>query len=347
MLKAGVIRPSSSPSWAPTFYVRKSNGDRRIVHDFGGFNAKVKVPANPIPRKDEILRAMAQGKLFSTMALLWCFYQVRLEEKWIPYTAFATPDGLFEYLVTQMGISSGLSSFNRLMCSIFSDCSFFCQTYFDNLFVFTETESIDVISQHWKRCWTGVHKNIYSSRSRYVSSASPKFPVSAITLVATMMDPKKAESIRNWPIPATKREIQAFLGTCVYVMRFCPGFSKQVALLTDVIRLNPQQIYSFLALKTKLTSPPVLAHPDFSKPFHVNVDADFAVGGYLFQVYVDDHENVIAYGDRKLSKPEMPYPTWEKELIATLHAMRTWKVYLLDRPFYLNADHQTLETILQ
>ncbi|GMF19938.1 unnamed protein product [Phytophthora fragariaefolia] len=106
MIKAGVVRPSSSPYRAPTFRVRQNNGESRIVHDFRGLNAKVTVPANPIPRKDEILRAMARGKIFSAMDLLWGFYQVRLDEKSIPCTAFATPDGIFEYLVTPMGISS-------------------------------------------------------------------------------------------------------------------------------------------------------------------------------------------------------------------------------------------------
>ncbi|KAE8972582.1 hypothetical protein PF004_g24723 [Phytophthora fragariae] len=171
------------------------------------------------------------------------------------------------------------------------------------------------------------------------------------------MDPKKSDSIRNWPVPKTKHDMQAFIGTCVYVMRFCADFAEHVAVLTEVIRdkrprdpvsLNPQQLAAFNILKTKLTSPPVLAHPDFSKPFHVNVDAsDFAIGGYLFQLDENKAEKVIAYGGRKLSKPEMVYPTREKELLAALHAMRTWKVYLLDRPFYLNTDHHTLETILQ
>ncbi|KAE9273772.1 hypothetical protein PR003_g29801 [Phytophthora rubi] len=115
-------------------------------------------------------------------------------------------------------------------------------------------------------------------------------------------------------------------------MRFCADFAEHVAVLTEVIRdkrprdpvsLNPQQLAAFNILKTKLTSPPVLAHPDFSKPFHVNVDAsDFAIGGYLFQHDENKAEKVIAYGGRKLSKPEMVYPTREKELLAALHAIQ-------------------------
>lgn len=74
--------------------------------------------------------------------------------------------------------------------------------------------------------------------------------------------------------------------------------------------MNAQQLEAFNILKTKLTSPPVLADSDFFEPFHVNVYAsDFAVGGCLFQLDENGNENVIAFGGRKLSKPEMGYPT--------------------------------------
>lgn len=68
---------------------------------------------------------------------------MKLVEESIPFTAFATPDGSFEYLVTPMGISSSPSSFNRLVQAVFSDLQSYCQTYFDGLFVFTCSDSID------------------------------------------------------------------------------------------------------------------------------------------------------------------------------------------------------------
>ncbi|KAE8985055.1 hypothetical protein PR002_g22752 [Phytophthora rubi] len=92
MVATKIIRPSNSPYCAPTFCVRKANGEWRIVHDFRGINAKMRVPANPIPRKADIYRAMAQGRVFSAIDLLWGFYQVRLREDSIPFTASATPD---------------------------------------------------------------------------------------------------------------------------------------------------------------------------------------------------------------------------------------------------------------
>ncbi|KAG2780460.1 hypothetical protein PC129_g13103 [Phytophthora cactorum] len=91
MRKAKLIRPSNSTYCAPTFCIRKADGKWRIVHVFRGLNAKVRVPANPIPRKDEILRAMSGGKMFSALDLLWGYFQVKLWEDSIPYTAFANP----------------------------------------------------------------------------------------------------------------------------------------------------------------------------------------------------------------------------------------------------------------
>jgi hypothetical protein len=140
MLKAGVIRKSTSPYCAPTFCVKKPVG-WRIVHDFRRLNTKVRIPATPIPRKDDIFDAMSRGRLFSSMDLLWGFYQVRLRERDIPYTAVATPDGLFEYLVTPMGLSSSPASFNRMIQHIFKDLGDVCQAYFDDLFVFTASET--------------------------------------------------------------------------------------------------------------------------------------------------------------------------------------------------------------
>ncbi|OWZ08374.1 polyprotein [Phytophthora megakarya] len=70
--------------------------------------------------------------------------------------------------------------------------------------------------------------------------------------------------------------------------------------------------------------------------------SDYAVGGYLYQVDDSGKEQVISYGGRKLSKAEKMYPTREKELLAALHAMRLWLVYLIDKPFFQKTCSQRL-----
>lgn len=142
-----------------------------------------------------------------------------------------------------------------------------------------------------------------------------------------------------------------------YVLKYCRDFAALSAPLTDAIRgrtknerisLSSEQLRCFEGLKLRLSTPPTLAHPDFDRPFHVRMDAsDYAIGGYLFQIDDSGKERIIGYGGRKLNDAERMYPTREKELLAALHAMRTWKVYLIDKPFYVDTDHKTLETLLR
>ncbi|GMG18247.1 unnamed protein product [Phytophthora fragariaefolia] len=104
MVQAGIIRPSTSAFSAPTFCVKKPVG-WCIVHDYRQLNSSTILPAIPMPRKEDTFDAMGGSYWFSCMDLLWGYYQVKLRESDIPFTAFSTPDGLFEYLVTPMGLS--------------------------------------------------------------------------------------------------------------------------------------------------------------------------------------------------------------------------------------------------
>ncbi|KAE8963300.1 hypothetical protein PF011_g29084 [Phytophthora fragariae] len=302
---------------------------------------------------------MRHGKLFSAMDLLWGGFQVRLREQDIPYTAFSTPDGLFEYLVTPMGLSCSPAAFNQLMQRVFADQRAFCKAYFDDLFVFTPSDSMEehlaALEKVLERC---KEEQLYIKLSKCTFCAS-EIPCLGDFIGADgiRMDPDKISIIKNYPLPKTKRELQSFLGTCVYVLKYCPGFAELTAPLTELLKgktrnekiaMEAQHQECFAKLKDRLANPPVLAHPDFSRQFCVKMDAsDYAVGGYLYQLDDQDQERIIAYGGRKLSPAELKYPTREKELLAALYAMRTWKVYLIDKPFLINTDHRTLESILQ
>ncbi|GMF28449.1 unnamed protein product [Phytophthora fragariaefolia] len=286
------------------------------------------------------------------------FIQVRLRERDIPFTAFSTPDGHFEYLVTPMGLSSSPFAFNRLMQSVFEDQRDFCRVYFDDLFVFTPSADME---EHF----AGLDKVLARCEEQqlYVKLAKCTFCAPEIPCLGDFigrdgvrMDPDKIRTIRDWPVPRTKRELQSFIGTCVYVLKYCKDFAVLTGPLTEATRgktkheqiaLDGDQRRCFDELKARLTSPAVLAHPDSSLDYHVKMDAsDYAIGGYLYQVEANGREKIITYGGHKLDAAERMYPTREKELLAALHAMRTWKVYLIDKPFYVNTDHRTLESIL-
>ncbi|OWY95383.1 Retrotransposon protein, Ty3-gypsy subclass [Phytophthora megakarya] len=112
------------------------------------------------------------------------------------------------------------------------------------------------------------------------------------------------------------------------------------------INLTLEQGKCFPKLKAHLTSPPVLAHPDSRRDFYVQMGAsDYAVGGYLYQLDSEGKEKVIACSGKKLSSAELIEGVLE--LLAALHAMQVWRVYLIDKPFFVNTDHRPLQSILE
>src|SRR5438045_975147 len=73
---------------------------------------------------------------------------------------------------------------------------------------------------------------------------------------------------------------------------------------------------AFESLKQKLTSPPLLAFPDFQLPFMVDTDASgYGVGAILSQEK-NDMEHIIAYASRLLKTSEKNYSTTDRELLA-------------------------------
>ncbi|KAJ9521151.1 hypothetical protein QJQ45_022858 [Haematococcus lacustris] len=149
------------------------------------------------------------------------------------------------------------------------------------------------------------------------------------------VDPTKVQVVKEWPTPRNLKDLQAFLGLANYFRRFIPNFSslaapltnltsKQVAAAYDWEHFGGSEPKAFDGLKEALCSAPVLALPDFSKPFVVCTDASLVgTGGVLMQ-----DGRPVAYTSRKMSPAETRYATGEQELLGIIRAVREWRCYL-------------------
>ncbi|POM63509.1 Polyprotein [Phytophthora palmivora] len=198
MVQAGIIRPSTSASCAPTFCVKKPIG-WRIVHDFRQLNLATILSAIPMPRKEDTFDAMAGNYWFSCMDLHW--------------GAFSTPDGLFEYLVTPMRLSGSPGSFNRLLQKVFRDLRDIMRIYFGDIYVFTQSEDVsehlDALDRVLKRC---------EEQKLYIKLSKCQFCVDEIPCLGDFVgrnsvrkDPDKLKIIAEWPVPKTKKHMESFL----------------------------------------------------------------------------------------------------------------------------------------
>ena len=146
-------------------------------------------------------------------------------------------------------------------------------------------------------------------------------------------------------MPANLSELRSFLGLANYFRRFIHAFSTIARPLHMLTRKDAvwhwgascQTAFEFL--KEKLTAAPVLAAPDFSKPFEVVADAsDYTLGAILLQ-----EGRPVAFESRKLTPAECNYHTPEKELLAVMHALTIWRCYLDGSRFTIFSDHEPLK----
>lgn len=169
-----------------------------------------------------------------------------------------------------------------------------------------------------------------------------------------MPSESKIVSVKDWPRPTNVQEVRQFVGLCSHYRRFIPGFSSVAAPLTDLtkgvgakrrsIEWSAVCQDAFDKMKALMTSSSVLQHPALSKPFVIETDAsDFGVGAVLLQRDDNDVLHPLAYESKKLSSTEKGYPIQERELLAVLHALRTWRCFVDGANYVVYTDHNPLQ----
>ena len=116
--------------------------------------------------------------------------------------------------------------------------------------------------------------------------------------------------------PTNLQQVRSFPGLAGFYQCFVKDFSTIVLLLHALSKNNapfvwgPSQDAAFNELKNLLTHAPVLALPNFDKPFEIHCDASGnGIGGVLTQ-----EKRPIAYFSEKLSGAQLNYPIYDKEL---------------------------------
>ena len=81
MLKKDVVQPSSSPWASPIVVVQKKDGSCRFCMDYRKINTITRKDADPLPRIDDTIEALSGSQWFSTLDLLWGYWQVEMSKE--------------------------------------------------------------------------------------------------------------------------------------------------------------------------------------------------------------------------------------------------------------------------
>ncbi|WVZ70669.1 hypothetical protein U9M48_019312 [Paspalum notatum var. saurae] len=325
-LDKGFIRRSSSPWGCLALFVEKKDQGVTVKNKY------------PLPHIDILFDQLAGARVFSKINLRSGYYQIKIREEDIPKTAFSTRYGLYEYLVMFFGLTNAPAFIMPMMYLVFmNELDKFVVVFLDDILIYSKNEKEH--EEHLRIVFTRLREHkLYAKFSKW----------HILSEKGVAVDPSKVDDVLNWKQTETVIEIQSFLGLAGYYRRFIKDFSKTANPMTSLTKKNAKYVWSpnceeaFQTLKKLLTSAPVLAQPDVTKPFDVYCDAS---GNGLGSVPMQEGR-VIAYASRQLRKHEVNYPTHDLELAAVVHALKIWRRYLLGNTCHIYTDHKSLKYML-
>jgi hypothetical protein len=96
--------------------------------------------------------------------------------------------------------------------------------------------------------------------------------------------------------------------------------------------------------KEKMVTTPILSFLDWTKEFHVHVEASsIALGAVLTQLGEGDIDHPLYFSSRKLSESEQNYNTTEREGLAMVYSLQKFRHYLLGQHFKMFTYHSSLK----
>ena len=366
LLAGGIIRKSKSPFASNIVLVRKKNGKLRMCVDYRMLNNRPIKDAYALPRVEEVFNCL-RGKYFSTIDMKSGYHQVEMEEEHKERTAFTVgPLGFYEFNKMPFGLSNSPATYQRLMEECLGDYNMrICVIYLDDLIIFSDTfeqhlERLHMVLTRLRECGIKL-----SPEKCYFMERKVKFLGHVVGEHGIETDPDKIDKVRNYPTPKNPDELRSFLAFCGYYRKFVKDFAKVTRPLSDLLpptstkkknKCNKQTFdwkwedehqKTFDKMKEILTSPPILAYPEFDKPFEVHTDASsHGLGAVLYQEK-EGRKRVVAYASRSLTKSEKNYSAFKLEFLALKWAVtEKYSDYLLGNTFAVYTDNNPLTHIL-
>jgi hypothetical protein len=308
----------------------------------------------PLPRIDDMLETLSGSQWFSSLDLASGFWQVELNPKDREKTTFITRFGTYEFTVMPFGLCNAPATFQRLMDTVLRDILWqFVVVYIDDINIGSITFEEHLV--HLEQVFNRLEKaglKLSPEKCFFFKEELP-FLGHVISKNGIQTDPEKLRTIKEFPIPKDLTQLRGFIALASYYRKFVKNFSSIAEPLNRLMKKNTpyiwgkDQVEAFEHLKTCLMTPPILAYPNFEKPFILYTDAStFALGAILSQKDDDKKEHVIAYASRTLNKHERNYGITELECLAVVWAVKHFHHYLHGQKFIVITDHAALRYLL-
>ena len=342
MLEKGWIEKSKSAWSSPIVIVKKKGGGFRIAIDYRLLNKKTIPDKHPVPRIQECLDSLQGSSIYTTLDCSRAYYQGYMEEDSRPLTAFSSPWGFYQFVRIPFGLSNAVPIFQRYMEDLMEEFrASYAVPYLDDTIVHS-TSIMEHVEQVRKVLRKYQDKGLKLNLKKCTfCSSKVKYLGRIVSAKGWTMDEANVIAVKDLAKREyhTVGEIRQLLGLLNFHRRSVQDFAGTSRPITDLLMdsedkaemTNKQQkgVPSNKKIKweqkhqdalekliKQVTNPPIMAFPDYSKPFLLHTDASgHGLGAILYQQQDNDYR-VIAYASRSLKPSEKNYHSTKLEFMA-------------------------------
>lgn len=348
MLELGIIQESFSPYASPVVMQAKKVGDPRLCVDYRTLNAATKSMRLPMPNGHEVIQRMKGSKYFARIDLKKGFHQIPITEESIPYTAFVTQDGLYEYKTMPFGLKNPSGFFQWTMEQVLAGLPH-CEIFVDDIIIHADTQSayLDALDRvldtliirgfklNKEKCLFGLRTVEYIGH--------------IVSEQGVSMSKARKEAVRQIPVPRTHKQLRSFLGFVNYFRKFVPDMARLSAPLHELTKKavkfvwTDRQQEAFERIKEATANCSRLSFPSEDGKLILRTDAsEEGIGAHLAQVLDNGEEQTIGFFSQSFNPTQKRWSTIEQEAYGIYAAIKHWDHFVWGRQFTVDTDHRNL-----
>ncbi|KAK8765023.1 hypothetical protein V5799_032371 [Amblyomma americanum] len=286
-----------------------------------------------------MLTALSSSKFFTKLDLAQAYQQLTLDDETAEVLTVNTIKGLYKVKRLPFGISVAPWVFQRVIDTLLAGVPG-VKAYLDDILI-----SGCNAEEHAERLET-VLSRLQKAQLR-VNKDKCEFHQTSIEFLGHRIDDSgvhpsrsKTDAIQQAPAPASKKELQAFLGLLNFYSSFLKGRTEAAEPLYRLLdhdhewKWTGEHQRAFERLKNLLSSDAVLVPYDCKRPLILCCDASpVGVGAVLAHRADDGKEQPIAYASRTLGVSERNYAQIDREGLAVVFGVKKFHQYLAGREF--------------
>ena len=312
--------------------VKKANGKWRLCIDFTDISKACPKDNFPLPRIDLVVDATAGHELLSFMDAFSGYNQISMDPGDQENTSFITAQGTYCYRVMPFGLKNAGATYQRLVNRMFQkQIGTTIEVYIDDMLVKSTKSDLHItyLSEAFQ-ILRNYNMKLNPAKCAFGVSVG-KFMGFIVNHRGIEVNPDKIKALLDMPSPSGIKEVQRLTGRIAALSRFVSRASDKCQpffqVLKKAFQWDEKCEEAFTALKTYLSSPPILVSPVEGELLTLYLAvSDFSTSAVLVR-NKKRVQHPVYYCSRALRGAEERYPRMEKLILALVTTARKLRPY--------------------